>query len=141
MADHARNENLTNIEFLPNLEFTKPNNYNDIQLILTLVRPTSLNKQWVEELLRPLILEPIKKCWFRSEDWSHYVTVRGMAGHRMSYEIFIEPLIIGREICHNCDRKGCINPWHLFQGTHSDNMQDSRNKGNRFNISRRDTCQ
>lgn len=34
-------------------------------------------------------------------------------------------------ICHSCDNKKCINPKHLFAGTHQDNMNDAKSK-NRF---------
>ena len=46
-------------------------------------------------------------------------------GHRLSYEIF-NNVEIDKDaiICHTCDNPSCINPKHLFLGTHVINVED-----------------
>ena len=39
------------------------------------------------------------------------------------------PWPIGMEACHRCDNPPCVNPDHIFPGTHADNMADMRAKG------------
>lgn len=79
-----------------------------------------------------------KGCWINKEtDWSSYrrisVNNKQTSAHRISYELFNnKPLI--HQGCHKCDRKGCVNPFHIFDGTQSDNINDARWKDKNIDV-------
>lgn len=79
-------------------------------------------------------IEPTKGCWIKG-DWSVYKIFKKEPAHRLSYRIFIGEII--HQVCHHCDRKGCYNPLHLYQGTPSENMVDWRLKRGNLNLIKR----
>lgn len=75
------------------------------------------------------------ECWL----WRGYLTNGGygqiglnyksITVHRASYEVSIGPIPAGMCVLHRCDVRACVNPAHLFLGTHRDNTQDMVRKG------------
>lgn len=78
---------------------------------------------------------PVAGCWI----WMGAIDAHGygvvtadtnrlMKAHRYFYETFVGP--VGElHVCHRCDVPSCVNPSHLFLGTHADNMLDLKQKG------------
>lgn len=49
--------------------------------------------------------------------------------HRAAYSLVKGEIPKGMSVCHSCDNPACINPDHLWLGTHKENMHDSIKKG------------
>lgn len=84
-------------------------------------------------------------CWLWTgalyRGYGHlWVSGKQLKAHRVSWllatGVFPERDIF---VCHKCDVRNCVNPEHLFLGTHSDNMVDSVNK-KRHRNSRKTHC-
>lgn len=78
---------------------------------------------------------PESGCWLWLGGWDRkgYGKTGGSSNstktHRMFFERFNGPIHHGLIVCHKCDTPACVNPAHLFQGTHKDNAEDRVRKG------------
>lgn len=88
-------------------------------------------------------IDPTTGCWIWAAGASGdgygaiKVNKRMCRAHRVAWEIYRGPIPVGvgkDEICvlHHCDTPKCVNPDHLFLGTHSDNAIDRNKKGRNY---------
>ena len=53
---------------------------------------------------------------------------RRVLAHRFAYEKLVGPIREGRCVCHTCDNRLCVSPYHLWSGTREDNLADMTQK-------------
>lgn len=84
---------------------------------------------------REMVVVDDNGCWI----WQGTKSSRGygllivdkkqVRAHRYAWKLFKKKSEEGLCVCHTCDTPSCVNPKHLFLGTHKDNAEDRERKG------------
>ena len=100
-----------------------PSSYNSYQELLKI------------NIMKYIVINKINGCWeWKKRRKNHindygYGIFKGEQAYRISYKLFKGEIHEGMLVCHTCDNPSCINPDHLYCGSHQTNSEDMKNRG------------
>jgi hypothetical protein len=92
-----------------------------------------VKSSYADRFAASILPEPNSGCWLWDAGIDAYGYGRIASGkrpgeklkaHRLSYELHCGPISHGANVLHRCDVRLCVNPSHLFLGSHQDNHAD-----------------
>lgn len=100
--------------------------------------------KYVGRFFSKFLVDRVTECW----EWDEQLDNGGYGvfcldnrkekAHRFSWNYYFGEIPDGMFVCHHCDNPSCVNPNHLFLGTHQDNMDDMAKKGRRVSLTGED---
>ena len=104
---------------------------------LLIARNKSRVESTLEYIQRRIIINSETECW----EWTGTIGRDGygkakrsgkiIRAHRLSYSFYKGEIPPSFHVCHSCDNPKCVNPSHLWVGTHLQNEMDKTLKGRR----------
>ena len=99
-----------------------------------IIDSSKLDKKDLERFWSKVKIGNIDDCWpwiaGLSGNGYPQINIKGkiVKPSRLSWNMVNGDIPKGKIICHTCDNKLCVNPKHLYAGSHSDNLNDRQNR-------------